>query len=174
MEAARPERHLAAMRWDEIEGWYGHLETALLTGVCGGVWCEIGAYKGRSAAALATTGHDGYVIDTFLAGKDTEAECRRNLAAFPYVRVIRSDFKDAVDAVPDQLQLLHLDADHSYEQTKLAFDLYSPKVVQEGCVAFHDARGGGWPGVERFVDELDPTIWRDLASAELTRVYQRR
>jgi predicted O-methyltransferase YrrM len=51
-----------------------------------------------------------------------------------------------------QIDLLMIDADHSYEGGKLHWEMYSHFVRQGGFVAFHDVRNG-WP-VGKFYDEL--------------------
>jgi len=46
--------------------------------------------------------------------------------------------------------LLFIDAEHSYEASKLDFDLWSPHVVRGGLVCLHDI--GHWRGVTEFYD----------------------
>jgi hypothetical protein len=153
---------------DPIEGWLSKLEAILLYALCEGSWCEVGAWRGKSAVVLAETGHPGVVID-----KEVTLELRNNLSPYA-VKVVESSFEDAIGAV-GQVQLLHLDADHSYEGTKRAYELYSPKVQHEGYLVFHDARGGGHPEVELFVTTLfrNPS-WRHIASVERSVVFQLR
>jgi cephalosporin hydroxylase len=91
------------------------------------------------------------------------------------VTVLPYKYRGASAMVPDDLSLVFLDADHSYEATREAFLLYAPKVEQGGHVAFHDAKGDGWPGVEEFVAELRSNqAWRELPAVELTVAFQKR
>jgi predicted O-methyltransferase YrrM len=57
--------------------------------------------------------------------------------------------------VDQQIDLLMIDADHSYEGGKKHWQMYSSFVRSGGFVAFHDIRNG-WP-VGRFYDELCST-----------------
>jgi hypothetical protein len=139
-------------------------QTRLLAELCTGLWCEIGS-QGRSTIVLAATGHDGYSIDTHKS-KDWET-FEKKMAPYENVITVRAKFQSlhTVNLVKDELMLLHLDLDHSYETTKLAFELYSPKVLRGGHVCFHDA--------EKFVGELDPTVWKRVASAGQLVAFQR-
>jgi MMP 1-O-methyltransferase len=38
----------------------------------------------------------------------------------------------------DKIDLLFIDGDHSLKGCQLDFDLYSPKIVKGGFIAFHD------------------------------------
>ena len=57
---------------------------------------------------------------------------------------------DAAKAWEKPIRLLFIDADHSYEASKLDFDLWSPFVVPGGLIALHDI--GEWPGVTEFYE----------------------
>ena len=165
---------------EKIQGWFFREEAALLWRLVDGPWCEIGCWKGRSTTVLAETRRVGYAIDHFKGspehpeGTNTLREFMDNIAPYENVAVLAMPFERAARLVPDTLSLLFLDADHSYEETKRAFDLYAPKVRQGGHVAFHDAKGDGWPETERFVAELDPEVWEPAGVADLTRAFRRR
>ncbi len=169
---------------ERIEGWFLKNEAELLNSLCTGLWCEIGCYKGRSTTILAETGYDGYAIDTWegtdLPRDPTQGKKKvyetflRNLDEYENVIIVRQDFREVPETlVPPELHLLHLDADHSYEMTKLAFEMFSPKVIPGGHVAFHDAKGGGWPGVEKFISELDGNHWRFVDVVGMLAAYKR-
>lgn len=166
-----------------IQGWYDKREARLLSKFCTGPWCEIGCHRGRSTMILAASGEDGYAIDTWRGtldpadptfGERAEKDFLAKLEPYENVIIIKSDFakQRVVDLIPDNLHLLHLDADHSYEATKQAFELYSAKLVPGGYVAFHDAHGGYWPGVEQVIAELPAEEWEHVESAGLLAVYK--
>jgi hypothetical protein len=70
---------------------------------------------------------------------------------------------------------LFLDGEHSYDATSKAWNMYSPKVRRGGVVAFHDAAGGAWPDVERFVAEVrTKQNWFDLGTVGRVTAFQRR
>jgi len=54
-----------------------------------------------------------------------------------------------------QVGLLFIDADHTYEAVKADFEAWAPKVVPGGVIALHDYAGKPEDhGVKRFVEEL--------------------
>ena len=172
-------------RVDGIQGWLSHPEALTLAKYAASPWCEIGSWKGRSAVILAQSG-PGYCIDWFygmpehVEATSTEDEFRENLGDdIGNVTVIAKKFEDAVDDVPDGLWLLHLDADHSYYGTRLAFEMYGPKVVPDGILVVHDAwwqtgfqQPSAWPDVTRFTRELmEYPGWRHIEDAERSAVF---
>jgi hypothetical protein len=170
------------MTWADIEGWFFHEEAEFLAPFVTGTWCEIGCYKGRSTRVWAESGYPGYAIDWFLGSPEhpkntnTFNEFVENL--LPYwdrVRVLPARFEEVASFVPDDLQFLFLDGEHSYDATSKAWNMYSPKVRRGGVVAFHDAAGGAWPDVERFVAEVrTKQNWFDLGTVGRVTAFQRR
>ena len=57
----------------------------------------------------------------------------------------------------DQLDLLFIDGDHSYEGVKKDFKMYSPLVRKGGIIAFHDIN----PGLEEY-GILVPKFWSEI------------
>jgi predicted O-methyltransferase YrrM len=166
---------------ERIDGWLGKEEARFLFVLVSGPWCEVGCYKGRSTVVLAQTHHPGYAIDHFKGspempdGTNTYAEFMENIGPYTNVTVMPYKFRGAAAMVSDDLNLVFLDADHSYEETFQAFQLYAPKVERGGHVALHDAKGGGWPGVEEFVAELRGNqAWRELPAVEHTIAFKKR
>lgn len=179
-------------RADKIDGWLFREEAELLHRLNTGRWCEIGSWKGRSTFILAQR-QRGYAIDWFrgiedpdyeLSGVDTlrsfltnTADCRQNIVVVPM------RFQDATEFINGPLDLLFLDAEHNYELTKSAFDLYGPLVAIGGHVVFHDAWGNEgqqtWtplPEVTRFVKELSdsrPDVWRHTENVVRCAVFRR-
>lgn len=165
---------------ERIQGWFGRSEAELLFRLTRGPWCEVGCWKGRSTTVLAETGFPGWAVDWFKGssnhapGTDTYAEFMENLRGYDSVTVLPMRFEDAV-AYVGALNLLHLDAEHSFEATEQAFRLFETKVMAGGHVVFHDARGGGWPEVEDFVASLRPSRkWRTAGETDRLKAFQRR
>jgi hypothetical protein len=167
---------------ERIQGWLGKEEAAFLFELCQGPWCEVGCWKGRSTVVLAQTHHPGWAVDHFHGtegehpeGTDTRAEFMANIGPYTNVTVLPYKFRGASAMVPEDLNLVFLDADHSYEGTFQAFQLYAPKVERGGHVALHDAKGGGHPGVEEFVAELRGNqAWQELPAVEHTIAFKKR
>jgi hypothetical protein len=176
---------LTEYQWQQaerIQGWLGKEEAAFLFSLVDGPWCEVGCWKGRSTVVLAQTRQPGWAVDHFHGtggehpdGTDTYAEFMENIGPYTNVTVLPYKFQGAAAMVPDDLSLVFLDADHSYEETWQAFQLYSPKVERGGHVALHDAKGGGWPGVEEVVAELRTNrAWQELPAVEQTIAFKKR
>ncbi|MBL0927156.1 MAG: class I SAM-dependent methyltransferase [Phycisphaerales bacterium] len=72
------------------------------------------------------------------------------------------------------IRLLFIDGDHSYEASKKDFEVWSPHIVPNGLIAFHDV--GPWEGVTRFYQELAQNAggkWRECLAMQSLRVIQR-
>lgn len=144
---------------NKIPGWLNRQEADLLYELCESPWCEIGCFHGKSLNVLAKKGH-GWAIDPLkdpeLGSFEPEFFHHTKDLDFTFVH---KDFRDAVDDV-GEIRFLHLDADHSYEATKEAFDLYAPKLSPGRFLVMHDAwpenpwLGHFWPGVYRLTAEL--------------------
>jgi predicted O-methyltransferase YrrM len=66
--------------------------------------------------------------------------------------IIRKPSDEAVNDVPDKIDYLFIDGDHSYKQALSDIKNYGPKVRAGGIVAGHDYIKQG--GVARAVDEI--------------------
>jgi cephalosporin hydroxylase len=99
-------------------------------------------------------GYGGFRIPVLRRMKQTEQQ----------LHLLRADSHSAttLDQVHKVLQgtrldLLFIDADHSYEGVKLDFEMYSPLVKSGGIIAFHDIVHGQPDlvgGVEQFWNEV--------------------
>ena len=75
---------------------------------------------------------------------------------FPQIRVVRAKSEDACKLFkPEYFDLVFIDADHHYEETKLDIVRWLPTVKPGGILAGHDY-GGKYEGVKQAVDELFP------------------
>lgn len=132
---------------------------------------EIGSYLGASTCFLAAglRGPNATIVcvdtwqnQTMSEGiRDTLPEFLRNVEPIrPKLTLIR---KFSSDVSPSELggrfDLVFLDGDHSYRQTRADFELVSNWVVPNGILAFHDS--AFFEGVSRVVGEaLASAQWR--------------
>jgi predicted O-methyltransferase YrrM len=100
-----------------------------------------------------------------------EADTRRNVAfAGQRARILKLDFRVAVDQIDYGLDFCFLDAAHSYQDTMQQILLYAPLVRPGGIVAGHDYGypQPGFEGVANAVDDLaaflDRTLFIDRAT----------
>jgi len=49
--------------------------------------------------------------------------------------------EDAVDHIPDNLDMVYIDGNHAYEYVKKDIELYYPKVKAGGIIGGHDIEG---------------------------------
>lgn len=125
---------------------------------------EIGSYLGASscylAAALSTHGGHLYCVDTWAnetmpeGVRDTLAEFQRNTRGVADTITIvrkRSDELTA-DDVPLPLDMVFIDADHSYPAVKADFEKVRDWIRDGGTLAFHDVFW--FEGVSRVVGEV--------------------
>jgi predicted O-methyltransferase YrrM len=156
-----------------IGGWLtpkeGRLLYALARRCTGrGVIVEIGSWKGKSTIWLASGARDGggarvYAIDPHTAQSDNLAtqsavptleEFSRNVRAAgvdDLVVPMVTTSADAARAFDRPVELLFIDGAHDYASVALDLDLWFPKVVDGGTIAFHDTVA--WEGPRRLVAE---------------------
>lgn len=117
---------------------------------------EIGVYEGFNTAviaeALQPTGQV-FGIDPFIKGrlgisfgkKIAETNLKRRKLSSKAVLVEKLS-GDAFQDVPDNIDFIFVDGDHSFTGVKRDLDLYATKLAPDGVMAFHDARvfPNGW------------------------------
>ncbi|GMV93086.1 MAG: hypothetical protein AMXMBFR82_28640 [Candidatus Hydrogenedentota bacterium] len=176
------EFHQMSIRTRDIDGWLDDMQGYVLSlmaeqGPGVGAVVEIGSFKGRSTAWLAygakTAGREKVTaIDPFTGSPEHQAgqewadsdlaalgstlpvfeENLRKLDLFDHVTPVVSTSADAAREWKGPIRLLFVDGDHSYDGSRLDFELWAPHVVPGGLVALHDI--GHWEGVTRFYREL--------------------
>lgn len=77
---------------------------------------------------------------------------KNKFAVFPQVTIIRKTSEEAANEIPEPLDFVYIDGNHSYEYVKKDITLYYPKIRQFGVLGGHDYPTGR--GVKRAVDEF--------------------
>ena len=113
---------------------------------------EIGMRFGISTLALALAARDvgGHVWSIDI---DECIEGRRNVHAAglsDYHTFIHGD--SAAVEFPEELDVLFIDGDHSYQGCSLDFHAHAPRVKPGGVILFHDSESS--PDVKRFCEEV--------------------
>lgn len=156
---------------DSVHGWLTSTEqTALLhlpalVDHLDGEIVEIGSFKGKSTVALGLGSKwlserkrtifaidpftpNGYYIYNF-------NDFHKNILNYRltnYISPIKNYSQDAIKVCPEIISALFVDGDHSYLGVKRDIELYSPRVIPGGFIAFHDYTV--YADVKRAVDEL--------------------
>lgn len=172
----------ASESFGKIEGYLHPLEGYTLMklaaeGPGSGAIVEIGSFCGKSTCWLARGAKSVYrekvtTIDHFMGSPEHQAgemcECQvlkkegslfprfmeniRQMKVDDYVKPVVSSSEEAAKNWTGHIRLLFIDGDHSYEQSRKDFELWSPFVVMGGLIGFHDVNV--WPGVTQFYKEL--------------------
>ncbi|WMT43332.1 class I SAM-dependent methyltransferase [Paenibacillus sp. D2_2] len=156
---------------EQVDGWLTNLEqTALLhlpalVDHLDGEIIEIGSYKGKSTVALgfgskwiSKRKRSIYAIDPFIPSIEYGEyynDFQKNIRAFQlenYVIPIKKFSHEAIHDCPEHISALFIDGNHNYLDVKKDIELYSPRVVAGGMIAFHDYNV--YEGVQQAVDEL--------------------
>ena len=115
---------------------------------------------GLGSALLTKSQRPVYAIDPFIPDNDWYFDDYfpifwnnvREAGLENYVIPIAKYSTDAYEECPDQIALIFIDGDHSYDGVMHDIEHYLPRVVPGGLVAFHDY----WreEGVAQAVNEL--------------------
>ena len=161
------------MQADSVDGWLTEKEGRLLYELakkCGarGVIVEIGSWKGKSTTWLARGSKEKsrakiYAVDPHTGtasqkqrfGKiwtfDEFRKNIRNAGVSDVVVPLVKTSKEAAKGFDMPVELIFIDGDHDYDLVKLDFELWYPKVIEGGIMAFHDTTN--WPGPKKVVEE---------------------
>lgn len=143
-----------------VDGWLIDREGGLLYNLAKsctgkGVIVEIGSWKGKSTIWLGNGSKKGnevrvYAIDPHTGSSEhkekygkvwTFDEFKKNISAAAIDDVVTPIVKTSEEAAKGfdkPIELLFIDGAHEYDLVKLDFDLWSPKVIEGGIIAFHD------------------------------------
>jgi len=113
---------------------------------------EIGVLHGDNAYSIMTNLYMRklYLIDPF---KSTAQQL--NVFKDKVIFIVKKS-EDAGDDVPNSIDFVYIDGDHSYDGVKKDIDLYYPKVKSGGIIGGHDFRAdesGVAKAVLEFVDK---------------------
>lgn len=109
---------------------------------------EIGVYEGVNTVLISSVLSDKgvlYGIDPFFKGSigicyheriARQSIRKKNLSH--KVKMINKLSYDAVNDVPDFIDFIFIDGDHSYEGLKKDWEGWHPKIKQGGIIALHD------------------------------------
>jgi hypothetical protein len=156
---------------DSVKGWLSTAEqTALihlpaLVDHLDGEIVEIGSFKGKSTVALGLGSkwisekkRRIFAIDPFITNgyySNYFDEFQNNILNFRlanYVSPIKKFSQLATLECPGRIAALFIDGDHSYVGVKNDINLYAPRVVPGGFIAFHDYTV--YSDIRKAVDEL--------------------
>lgn len=147
----------------QVKGIYGLMTTEELAVLCRMVRsaysiAELGCFKGRSLAAMGLSNPEAslYGIDWFgdmshrgYQGSTLE-ETKANLASKGVSAEFFIGTTDEVAPNFDRpIDLLHVDAGHSYEECTNDLNHYTPKIVPGGAVCIHDYGSARKEALER-------------------------
>ena len=161
---------------DSIEGWLAQAEGELLykfARKCSGkgVIVEIGSWKGQSTIWLARGSragnrikvysvdpHAGALVNQYRSTLDDFKRNVRDAGVSELVVPLVMTSEVAARQFAQSVEFIFVDGDHNYESVKRDFDLWFPKMVKGGYMAFHDTnhRTGvnfGYGGPKRVVEE---------------------
>jgi MMP 1-O-methyltransferase len=160
-------------KMERIDGWLHHTEGDLLYRLAKnctekGVIVEIGSWKGKSTICLAFGSKEGKHIPVYAIDPHTGSSEHRQMfgQVWTYDEFIANIRKNKLDDIVkpivntsvkaaetfyEPVELLFVDGAHEYEEVKKDFELWFPKIVSGGIIAFHDATCNDGP--QRIVNE---------------------
>jgi MMP 1-O-methyltransferase len=123
-----------------------------------GVIVEIGSWQGKSTAWLAAGSKGGakatvYAIDPHIVKPENAQIFKENMMRAgldDLVQPLVMTSAKAAENFEKPVELLFVDGDHKYEAVKLDFELWYPKLLDGGTIAFHDRNSSG---PRRLIDE---------------------
>ena len=157
----------------KIDGWLTDNEAKLLYNLAKnapnkGVIVEIGSWKGKSTIALANGSREGkkikvYAIDPHIGSEEhqkkgkkiwTFDEFKKNIKKAKlndFVIPLKMTSKEANKKFNKKIELIFIDGAHDYQNVKTDYELWFPKIVDGGIIAFHDTTT--WDGPKKLVKE---------------------
>jgi predicted O-methyltransferase YrrM len=111
-----------------------HLD--LLFGFARGNVLELGVRTGTSTTALlaGVEAHGGHVWSV-----DVVPACEKVFAGHPQWTFLVGDSRNPkIGSVPEKLDLLFLDTEHTYAQVSAELELWAPRVCKGGMILIHD------------------------------------
>jgi predicted O-methyltransferase YrrM len=157
----------------QVEGWLSDKEAVLLYNLAQqctgkGVIVEIGSWKGKSTICLAKGSKSSkqvkiYAVDPHtgmggLYGEDihTFDQFKENIETAGVSDIIVplvTTSENAVEMIKEPIELIFIDGGHDYADVKRDFELWFPRIMDGGTMAFHDAVWQAHKGPSRLVKE---------------------
>jgi predicted O-methyltransferase YrrM len=167
-----------------IEGWLSDAQGRVLMRLAAaatgrGAIVEIGSWKGRSTVWLAAgaklAGRRVYAIDRHTDSREdptanTFSEFLTNIertGVADAVEPLVMSSTDAAARVPEAVELLFIDGDHSFAGVLSDAETWLPRVVEGGMVLFHDVATAGYGGPRRVFRQQ---VCRSARFAEIRRI----
>jgi predicted O-methyltransferase YrrM len=170
-----------------VPGWLRDAEAVLLFNLAKsctgkGVIVEIGSFQGKSTIWLAKGSQAGHRVKVYAIDPHGGAPgCKRRgdlwtFAGFKknivdagiadlVVPLLATSERAALDFA-DPVEMIFIDGDHKYESVQRDFELWFPKVIEGGTMAFHDTTR--FEGPKRVVAER---IYRSRNFCDASFVY---
>lgn len=176
-------------RLDRVPGTSSKREARLLAHLAhkaptGGVFVEIGAFKGKTTALLVEVASlrpdKPAVVSIDPHQRDTWEEFNRTIRTFGLdqrgLEVHRSYSHDVGKSFSRPISFLWIDGSHAYDDVVLDIADFTPHVLPGAHVVFDDAAGGHFPGVEQALSEWDHHAagFEDLGAVKRFRLFRRR
>jgi len=164
---------LAKRSADSAEGWLLDAEGPLLYSLAlnckgRGAVVEIGSWKGKSTIYLgkgskaghsvtiyAVDPHTGGYEHKLFGGRATFEEFSSNIinaGVADIITPIVATSEEAANNFARPCELIFIDGSHEYTLVRIDFELWFPKLVDGGIIAFHDTLG--WEGPRKVVTEF--------------------
>lgn len=155
--------------YKNIEGWFDFENVyTFAVRALSGHFVEVGCYKGKSSAFLATEIlNSGKKISLTCVDTFRNEDCPTlqdnpgdnfpvfwsHMSRFPFVEAAKGDSRDIAKIYPDDtLDFIFIDASHDYDNVKKDLEAWYPKLRPGGIIGGHDFTDH-WPGVKQAVCE---------------------
>lgn len=141
------------------------------------VGVEIGTLRGLNAVSIVQNLNikQLYLVDPYILYDDginayqnrtkDYKIAQQNVKAFKdKVTFVTKKSEDAVDDIPNDLDFVYIDGNHSYEYVKKDIEMYYPKVKPGGILGGHDFRAGFYglcTAVLEFANEHQINLYGD-------------
>ncbi len=150
--------HKTKFRIAEIGVWCGHFSEQILKARPGARIIQVDRWSTYSLDEQANETEARMSKYSQITFNKAKYENLHRIAPFPKrVRILEMDSVDAADRITDaSLDMVFIDASHSYEGCLGDIKAWLPKVKPRGWIGGHDFRhkGKGRPGVTKAVTEI--------------------
>ncbi len=129
----------------EVGSWAGRSSDAILSGSKGKVWC-VDTWKGAKDVQDLT--------NSMAKQRDMLEVFKSNVGQYENLNiVVKPSVEAAKDFEDNSIDVIFIDAGHTYEEVLNDIDAWLPKVKADGILCGHDYLPKTWMGVVKAVDE---------------------